>query len=788
MKKILFFTGLVLSITCILFTNTNGQQLPSEMYLSTDGHMMFTGGKSPSGLYDSALIRRIDLQFSQADYWNLLKQNYQSQTEIPATMTVEGVVYDSVGVRFKGETSYTQLPQGSEKMSFNISVNFVHEDQRIMGYKTLNLHNCFQDPSFLREVFYLHQNRNNIPGARAAFIELYINGESWGLYPSIQQMNKDFLEEWFLSNDGANWRADAPTSGAPGPGPGPGGWGDGTAGLNYLGSDTTLYQQYYTLKSSDTENPWQKLVDACYYLNTTSSVNMTTVVPQYIDVDRALWFLASEIAFGDDDSYVYKGKMDYYAYYEPETGRLTPLEYDGNSAMVNSNINWSPFMNQSNVNYPLLNKLLAVPEYRQRYLAHLRSIIANQFDVTKTSAMFDNYQSQIELYVQNDPKKLYTYTAFVNEINTLKNFISTRRNNLLSNSEVAQTGPVITNVAFYDETGIAWSAPQNMKETTVRATVTHPEGLSSVKLLYSDKITGNFTTVLMYDDGAHNDLTSGDGIFGGSLPARTSGTWMRFYIEATAATTAKSITYNPSGAEHNVYIYQVEGGSFTPGTLVINEIMADNSMTASDEAGEFDDWFELFNGGTETINLSGYFLTDDETNPAKWEIPDGITIEPNGYLIFWADEDEGQGLTHTNFKLSKGGEVIILTDDEGSTVDSVAFGVQTTDMGYARVPNGTGNFVIQTATFNASNSPTGINSQETERESVSIYPNPVNLKLTVEVPESMIGQELQIYNSTGQCILKQVAGRQQQIDFSQRPAGFWLIRVGNHTFRILSTR
>ncbi len=786
MKKALFLAGLILSVICFRYSEVVGQQLPAEMYLSTDGHMLFTGGKSPSGLYDSAIIRRIDLQFSQANYWNLLKQNYESQTEIPATMTVEDVVYDSVGVRFKGETSYTQLPQGSEKMSFNISVDFVHEDQRIMGYKTLNLHNCFQDPSFLREIFYLHQNRYNIPGARAAFIELYINGENWGIYPSLQQMNKDFLEEWFLSNDGANWRADAPRSGAPGPGPG--GWGDGTAALNYLGSDTALYQEHYTLKSSDTENPWQKLVDACYYLNNTSISNMATVVPQYIDVDRSLWFLASEIAFGDDDSYVFKGKMDYYAYYEPETGRLTPMEYDGNSAMVNSNINWSPFMNQNNVNYPLLNKLLAVPEYRQRYLAHLRSIISNQFDVTKTSAMLDGFQSQIDLLVQNDPKKLYTYSEFINEITTLKNFISTRRNNLLSNSEVAQTGPDITNVAFYDESGIAWAAPQNMKETTVRATVTHPEGLSSVKLMYSDKIVGNFATILMYDDGAHNDLDPGDGVYGASLPARTSGTWIRFYIEAAASTTAKTVTYNPIGAEHNVYIYQVEGVSFTPGTLVINEIMADNSMTVSDEAGEFDDWFELFNGGTETVDLSGYYLTDDETNPTKWEVPDGIPIEPNGYLIFWADEDEEQGLMHTNFKLSKGGEVLILTDSEGSTVDSVVFGAQTTDMSYARVPNGTGDFVIQSATFNASNSSTSIDSPTTESESVLLFPNPVNSILTIEVPETMIGQELQIYNSTGQCILKQAAGRQQQIDFSQRPAGFWLIRVGNRTFRVLSTR
>ena len=87
---------------------------------------------------------------------------------------------------------------------------------------------------------------------------------------------------------------------------------------------------------------------------------MTTVVPNYIDVDRALWFLASEIAFGDDDSYVHKGKMDYYVYYEPETGRITPIEYDGNSVLLSSTSSWTPFYNQTNANYPPMNKLLSV--------------------------------------------------------------------------------------------------------------------------------------------------------------------------------------------------------------------------------------------------------------------------------------------------------------------------------------------------------------------------------------------------------------------------------------------
>jgi len=112
----------------------SAQTLPSAMRISDDGRMLITGDQASTGLYDSATIRTVYLTFPQANYWTLLTQNYTSQTDIPAQMEVDGVTYDSVGVRFKGQTSYMGA-SASQKKSFNISTHFVHEDQKIMGYK-----------------------------------------------------------------------------------------------------------------------------------------------------------------------------------------------------------------------------------------------------------------------------------------------------------------------------------------------------------------------------------------------------------------------------------------------------------------------------------------------------------------------------------------------------------------------------------------------------------------------------------------------------------------------------
>ena len=246
------------------------------------------------------------------------------------------------------------------------------------------------------------------PRLKPNFSKLYINGENWGLYPNVQQVNKDLYSDWFTSNNGVSWRAQG-VQGGGGPGPGGPNWGDGTTALNDLGSNPTTYQTYYVMKFSDYTNPWDHLVTLCDKINNTPLVDLEDTLRVYMDLDRTIWFLASEIVFTDDDSYVYKGKQDYYVWIEQETGQAVPMEFDGNSPMaMNKATSWSPFYNAQKVNYPLLNRLLQVPSIRQRYLAHMRTIIAEELDQTTFDDRLDYYVSQIDTVIQNDTKKIYT--------------------------------------------------------------------------------------------------------------------------------------------------------------------------------------------------------------------------------------------------------------------------------------------------------------------------------------------------------------------------------------------
>jgi hypothetical protein len=127
--------------------------------------------------------------------------------------------------------------------------------------------------------------------------------------------------------------------------------------------------------------------------------------------------------------------------------------------------------------------------------------------------------------------------------------------------------------------------------------------------------------------------------------------------------------------------------------LLINELMASNSSTEPDPQDEYDDWIEIYNYGASAVDMSGMYLTDDLTIPAKWQFPNETTLSAGEYLLIWADGDIADAGLHTNFKLSADGEEIGLFDIDGvSLIDSTTFGEQTTDISYGRFPDASDNW------------------------------------------------------------------------------------------------
>ena len=131
--------------------------------------------------------------------------------------------------------------------------------------------------------------------------------------------------------------------------------------------------------------------------------------------------------------------------------------------------------------------------------------------------------------------------------------------------------------------------------------------------------------------------------------------------------------------------------------LVINELMASNSTTIEDpnEPGAYEDWLEIHNATSKTIDLSGMFLVDSQST---WKIPSGISIKPGEYKLFWADGEPEQGRMHTNFQLNKDSDELSFFASDGTTlIDNISFDNQTKDWSLGRYPDNSGKWMIMSS-------------------------------------------------------------------------------------------
>jgi hypothetical protein len=222
--------------------------------------------------------------------------------------------------------------------------------------------------------------------------------------------------------------------------------------------------------------------------------------------------------------------------------------------------------------------------------------------------------------------------------------------------------------------------PTKTQAVEIRAELLSNAGVTSVKL-YHRKDGGSFSMV--------NMTLSGNG-YVGTIPAPNALGTIEYYVEATNSTSQSSVS--PYEAPEKTYKYLLNEDDLP--LLKINEFMAFNSSCCPDtDSGldEFDDWIEIYNADDEPIDIAGFYLSDDKTNPFNSKVGSGdaaTIIPPGGFLIVWADGNSSQGDLHLDFSLATSGEDIGLYYKDGRKIDEYTFTLQKENKSWGRTTNG----------------------------------------------------------------------------------------------------
>jgi hypothetical protein len=665
-------------------------------------------------VYRDNVVPRIDILI-HPDSLAYIYENVESTHEFPVTFIFNnGVLKDTlspIGFRLRGNTS-----RYAKKKAFKLSFNTFQQGQRYMGLEKMNLNSEHNDPSIIRSKLCWNLLRKmEIPAPYANHVEVYINGNYYGLYINVENVDEAFVKLRFGNNDGNLYKCLWP------------------ADLTWRGDNPDNYKfvadgrRAYDLSINKEEDDYTDLRDFIEILHTTPDSGFKCAIEEVFNVYDYLKIMAFEMLSAQWDGYIYN-KNNYYLYHNTTSGKFEfiPYDLDNTFGIDWFNIDWGTrniYAWSSGESRPLYDRIMANDEFRDQFSFYMSQILEEYWNPDVFFPEIDEIRDMIAPFVVNDPYYPqdygYTYQDFLISYDQplgdhvkygIKQYIQTRYNSASSMLVLNNIYPVIKYIRS--------NQPGVNQNILFRAYAEDNEGAPLVYAMYTVD-EGSMHMLQLFDDGLHFDGGAGDKIFGNYMDGFTEPAHVRFQINAVDQTSLENeLPCNP-------VLIDIE--AYQEPLIFINELMAGNDSTIADEYGEYDDWIELYNAGTDAVWLGDKYLSNDLENPVHWQMPD-FFLDPGAFKLFWADNTPDQGEDHTNFKLNKEGDDIFIFDAATlgyPLVDQVTFGLQVSDVSYGREYDGG----LQWRSFDQptpgySNVSYGINDLSGDQSVLKVYPNP----------------------------------------------------------------
>lgn len=743
--------------------------------------------QSGKDLFNDSIVHEIRWTFQESDFWGILRDNYQGSindegvpTNTPyllGSISIDGEVIDSVGLRQKGFSSY--FASNDLKKSLKVDLNEFVSGTNYDGIKKFNLANGVGDPAYQRDVIAFDVMRKaGIRAPRTAHAKVYINNRYWGLYAMIEQVDKTFLDNNFADGSGNLYKNI--------------GW----STLDYKGTNPNAYAEEIGLRTNEDVADWSGFIEFMQVLNQTPQSNFKEEIEKIFNVDYYLRVLAVDVMTNNWDSYIEHGR-NFYLYHEPSSGQFFWIPWDYNLSMGGDFSNGGGPGDDGPPSDP----------------PNCPTILSGESPHSADDSLFIATINVLPFccYAEWDGfcDEIYNHIASIDDCNSIQNGTSPYPSSDSIFQQVTFFAPECCSgdwttacQDFYDE--IAQEDAGGLGFNDFNLNFDNPEKVLIRKILavpeYRERyynyachiLDDNFTidrlapmidaTSTLIQDAAEDDQNS-------NFPFDD----FLYDISEGIDSSKRSIPSLKQFIGHRIPLLEQELIDLNHNCsaslaaigwrdVVINEFVASNDSTSGifDQDGESDDWIELHNNTDEWVDLTDFFLSDNYGNPLKWAFPAGTRIGPKGYKIVWADENGMEEGLHANFKLSKGGESIMLVHSDGTFIDSLSYGQQETNVPSARVPNGTGDFVQQDQTFRSNNDwPSSV--AELPSSIFKIFPNPADDLLNIEFEEGTVfkNAELNLRNMLGQTMIIQTIdhARRTQINVAGLISGMYFVEV-----------
>ncbi len=418
---------------------------------------------------------------------------------------------------------------------------------------------------------------------------------------------------------------------------------DGVIGTDFrdLGDDAEQYRWIFLKENHTARNNYAPMVALAKAFSTTGAV-LDAQMSALMDVDEWMRSVAYIGLIGGSDIYTYGNSHNHIIYFRPEDGKAMGFLWDLDYSFVQATNNVFPGTGSANT-----TKLINRPANLHAYYGHINDLANFTGDTAYNSAWASNYAPRVGQNWSGAVTWLAQRAAWVKSQLALSTpFVITNNSGngfTVSNSYVTigGTAPVSLSAIFVN--GV------NYQVTWLSAT--------------------NWLLTIPLTDYANAMTLQGFDLRG-----------------ATLSNALTSITVTNLGLA-------------APRPVVVNEWMADNKGPGGypDPAnGNFSDWFELYNPNAAPVDLSGFHLTDDLSQPSQWTVPTNTVIPARGFLLLWADGSTPPGTSsngdlHTNFKLSASGEAIGLYNSAGVLQHAIVFSQQWSNVSQGLFPDGSTN-------------------------------------------------------------------------------------------------